>query len=122
MALQRSQRLSIAELQIGVAREKIHEIQGINTPKICAEAASALRDKHPGSKRKVDPKAFATKPPQGSPQQQVTKEPLPQDERPKTIKTIVGNKKTTTTKVSLLVPIYDFGYVDNLVGAQKCTL
>ena len=133
MALQRSQRLSIVELQIGVAREKIHEIQGINTPKVSADATYMVRDKHPGVKKKVRPQVASPRsvqqpqkpsqnPQQGSQSQQQIKDVSQQQESPKTIKTIAANKKATTTKLSLLVPIYDFGYVDNLVGAQKCVI
>ena len=38
--------------------------------------------------------------------------------QPKTIKTIAANKHVTNGKISLIVPLYDFGYVSNLMSAQ----
>jgi outer membrane protein TolC len=107
-ALERSERLSIAELEVGIARERINEIQGIDMPKISAEAAYNVRDKHPSCVRKA-PHPVG---PQTSPQSQ-------DEKRPSKIKTIVADKHGTTSKVSLVVPIFDFGYVDKLTLVQK---
>lgn len=109
-ALERNQLVSIAGLQMNVAREKINEIEGINTPKLSAEGLYTIRDKHPGSIRKAPVQQKPAASPPGLQQK---------EHRPSTIKTIVGHKKVATSKVSLIVPICDFGYVDRLVGAQK---
>jgi outer membrane protein len=110
-ALEHSQRLSIAELEVGVALEKIHEIEAINWPKLSAEGAYTLRNKPPGSVRKA-------------PAQPLGQTPQAQPSKPEKskIKTIVGDKKTGTGKVSLVVPLFDFGYVDRLVAAQKSNI
>jgi outer membrane protein TolC len=42
----------------------------------------------------------------------------PQERQPKKIVTLATNKEIRTGKLSLLVPLYDFGYVSNLLKAQ----
>lgn len=112
--LEKSQRLSIAELEVSIAEEKIHEIEGINTFKICAEGMYSIRDKHPGSVRKVPQQKVPKVPP--SAVQQKGEQP---QKTPSKIKTIVGHKENATSKLSLIVPICDFGYVDRLIAAQR---
>ena len=101
-ALLHSEVFSIAELHTLIATDKIQEIEGINRPKVSADAAYNWRDVRPGV---------------------VRKNPLygkdPDAPQPKEIKTIVASKVVRTGKVSLTVPVYDFGYVANLVSAQK---
>lgn len=119
MTLQRSRRLSIAEINILIAKEKINEILAYDTPTITADAVYGLRNKHPGVVRKVSPMPAGPPPPPGTSPPQG---PQHRDGSPTRIKTITGNKKTTNTKIALNIPIYDFGYTDNLVEAQNSTV
>ena len=104
LALHHSESLSIAELHTLIATDKIDEIKGINRPKICFDASYNWRDVRLGAVRK---NPMYGKTPDGSPPQ------------PKEIKTIISNKVVRTGKVSLVVPVYDFGYVANLISAQN---
>ena len=112
-ALIHSEELSIAELETLIATEKIQEIRGINLPKLTIDGSYNLRNNDLGSVRK-NPMYRKTQPP--APQIQGMPSPPPQ---PKNIKTIVANKHVTNGKVSLIVPVYDFGYVSHLMEAQS---
>lgn len=117
-AIGHSEELSIAEIQTLIATEKIQEIRGINLPKLSVDGSYNVRDCHQGFVRKNP--AYKKHPP--SPPQVPGMLPPPPSPSPphppKTIKTIGANKEVTTGKVSLIVPVYDFGYVSNLVKAQ----
>jgi outer membrane protein len=110
-ALVNSQELSIAELQTLIAREKIEEIHGINLPKISVDGSYNIRDKHPGVARR-NPLYHATP---TRPDQDPTEIP----EQPRRIKTIAANKDVATSKVSLIVPLYDCGHVNDMMRAQR---
>jgi outer membrane protein TolC len=115
-ALVHSEELSIAELETLIATEKIQEIRGINMPKLSVDGSYNIRSNHLGAVRKnpLYKKEMPSIP--DLPGMPPLPKPPPQ---PKTIKTIVANKEVTNGKVSLLVPVYDFGYVSNLVKAQS---
>ena len=107
LALQHSESLSIAELHTLIATDKIDEIKGINRPKLNFDASYNWRDVRLGAVRK---NPMYGKPDGGGPPQ------------PKELKTIVSSKVVRTGKVSLVVPVYDFGYVANLVSAQQAVV
>jgi outer membrane protein len=107
-AVKHSEELSIAELHTVIAREKINQIRGINLPKLTANGAYNIRNTHPGFVRK-NPN-YHQNTPEGMHQ------PPPQ---PKKIVAIAAEKEGVTGKISLLVPIYDFGYESNLMQAQE---
>ena len=111
-ALVHSEELSIAELQTVIAAEKIREIRGINYPKVMADGSYGIRNNHLGTERKNP--TYTHRP--SSPMMPGMPSPPPQ---PKNIKTIVANRHTAQGKLSLIVPLYDFGYVAHLEGAQK---
>lgn len=105
-ALAHSEELSIAELQTLIASEKIQEIRGINLPKLTVDGSYNLRNNDAGFVRKNPMyKKEEASSPAGPPQ-------------PKKIKTIAANKEVANGKLSLIVPVYDFGYVDSLLKAQ----
>jgi outer membrane protein TolC len=114
-ALQHSEVFSIAELHTLIATDKIREIEGINMPKVGFDASYNWRDVHLGTVRKnpmygkEPPPLFPGAPPMMPPQ-------------PKTIKTLIANKEVRTAKVNLTVPVYDFGYVADLVSAQRAVV
>lgn len=126
LALQQSERLSIAELEILIEKEKIREIQGANVPKLSAEAQVARRDKHPGSNAPSDitfPSREENRPrrekeggKRNTKEKKTTTNPK---EFPERIKTITGRKTENTAKVSLVVPIFDSGVVSNKVVSQR---
>jgi outer membrane protein TolC len=112
-ALKHSEDLTVAEMQILIDQEKINQIQGINLPKLSAEGRYQARDNHPGGVHKNP--AYG----QHRPEEQENHE---HPHIPKHIKSIGGDKETTSSKLSLIVPIYDFGRVSNMVSAQKHTV
>ena len=115
-ALHHSQELSIAELQTMIAQEKIDEIRGINIPKISAEGTYNVRDKDQGFVR--DNPLYHASP--TIPRPDVN--PLDIPEPPRRIKTISAEKKYTSSKVSLIVPLYDCGHVNDMMQAQRSTV
>ena len=114
-ALQHSEVFSIAELHTLIATDKIREIEGINMPKIGFDAAYNWRDVHLGTVRKNP--MYGKEPPPLFPGAPSLMPP-----QPKEIKTIIANKEIRTAKVNLMVPVYDFGYVADLVSAQRAVV
>ena len=114
--LKHSEELSIAELETWIATEKIEEIRGINLPKLSAHAAYDMRDKHAGFVRKNPMYKKEAQRPSPSLSESPSPPPPPQ---PKTITTLAANKEIRSAKLSLVVPVYDFGYVSNLMKAQR---
>ena len=106
--LDHSEAFSIAELHTLIATDKIREIEGINMPKINFDGSYNWRNVHLGTVRKNP--LYGKEPPIPIPNV-----PPP----PKKIRTLIANKEIRTAKVSLTVPVYDFGYVASLVSAQK---
>jgi outer membrane protein len=114
-ALVHSEELSIAELETLIASEKIQEIRGINLPKLTVDGSYNLRNNDAGFVRKNPAyKKEQSSPPHMPGMPSSSHPPIP----PKKIKTIATEKEVTNGKVSLIVPVYDFGYVSNLVKAQ----
>ncbi len=118
-AIAHSERMSIAELQTLIAAEKIREIRGINYPKISADGSYSIRNNHLGSERK---NPAYTKHPATAPALPWLPPPPPPPPQPKYLTTVVANKRVAQGKLSLTVPLYDFGYVFNLVGAQTAVV
>jgi outer membrane protein TolC len=115
IAIVHSEELSIAELETLIATEKIREIRGINLPKLTVDGSYNIRNNDIGFVRKNP----MYKKQQPTPPHVHGEPPAPRpDPQPKTIKTIAANKHVTNGKVSLIVPVYDFGYVSNLMKAQ----
>jgi outer membrane protein TolC len=114
-ALQHSEVFSIAELHTLIATDKIREIEGINMPKVGFDASYNWRDVHLGAVRKNP--MYGKEPPPLFPGA-----PSMMPPQPKTIKTLIANKEVRTAKVNLTVPVYDFGYVADLVSAQKAVV
>lgn len=112
-ALQNSEYLGIAEMEILIEKEKIREIQGINMPKLSAEGDVTRRDKHPGSNAPSD---ITRNPPHSNRSRKHQEE---ENDYPEQIKTISGRKVENRGKVSLIVPIYDCGLVSNKVKSQE---
>jgi outer membrane protein len=130
-AIDHSERLSIAELQTLIAREKIQEIRGINLPKLSVDGAYNVRNndagfvrKNPGYKEykkqqeyREEQQAEKERQPSGPISKSTSPPKLP--EPPKKIKTIATEKEWSAGKVSLVVPVYDFGYVSSLLQSQN---
>lgn len=110
-ALHHSQELSIAELQTLIAQERIEEIRGINLPKLTAEGSYNVRDKHQGFVRR-NPLFHET-------HTRPDQDPMDIPEQPRRIKTLSARKEITTSKVSLIVPLYDCGHVSDMMQAQR---
>ena len=109
-ALQQSERLSIADIQTLIEREKIREIKSRNNPKILAEGTVTRRDKHPGSDSPSDIMRNSKK---GSRSRDEA------DDFPERIKTISGRKAENNSKISLIVPLFDSGLVSNRAMSQE---
>jgi outer membrane protein TolC len=113
-ALKHSQDLSIADLNTLIATEKIREIQGINMPKLSAEGNYTVRNSRA---------AVVHKNPQHHNKQSPPHIPGAEDhEMPKPPKRLVmetAPKEVATGKISLVVPVYDFGYGSSLKQAQE---
>src|SRR5271169_291801 len=88
-----SERLSIAELETLVAREKIEEIRGGSLPKLSVDATANFRSNEPGFIRKNPAYEEALHKDQNAPASAV----LP----PKYLKTIAAQRQGANGKVSL---------------------
>lgn len=119
-ALKHSEELSIAELETLIATEKIREIRGINFPKLSADGCYNVRNNDLGFVRKNP--MYKKNPPKPPHSDGGESDHPPPPKQPKEIKTIAANKEVSSGKVSLIVPVYDFGYVSNLVKAQTSTI
>jgi outer membrane protein len=109
IALTNSEDLSIAELETLMANDEIRVIQGNNLPVLTATGNYISRNNHRGA-------VFWARPEHGGGEGQDHKHKRPRKEK---IKTIGGNKQIRTARLSLVVPIYDFDVVSNLVKSQK---
>ena len=119
-ALRHSEELSIAQLQTLIAKEKIQQIRGINLPKLSAGASYNLRDSHIASVRKnpMYQKTTQAKAPGFSLVPNVASSPAVPKQQKKLV-TVVADKEIRTGNVSLVVPVYDFGYGSSLMQAQE---
>lgn len=115
-AIRTSEALTVAEMQILIDQEKIHQILGINLPKLSAEARYSARNNHPGA-LSPNPAYHQHKPEDASGEQASH-----QNSSSRHIRSIGGDKETSTGKISLIVPIYDFGRVSNMMAAQESTV
>ncbi len=115
-ALAYSEELSIAEIETLTAREKIEEIRGINLPKLSLDGTGSFRNNEPGFIRR-NPAYDQQKAKPVSPNPSSPAEPIP-PRPPKHLKTIAAQRQGASGKLSLIVPIYDFGVVSNMMRAQ----
>jgi len=115
-SIKHSEALSIAELHTVIAAEKIRQIRGINLPKLTANGTYNRRNSQPGVVRYTPKPQKGPEQKMAGPQQfQLPKQP----HQPRKIITPVAPKESMTGKLSLVVPIYDFGYVSSLMQAQE---
>ena len=111
--LKTSESLTQRELATKIAEEKINEIRGINRPKVLFDAEYGKRNNHLGSITPNRMKDFSLS------------HPLDEEgdkthtKMPDKIKSVHARKEEWTTKTSLIVPIYDSGYVSNRTEAQE---
>lgn len=116
ICLKTSEHLSIRDLLTRIEVEKIQQIRGINKPKVSFNADYGMRDNHLGSKMRNHrhPSSEA---------EQDSNEIMPNARKHEniqdTIKTVTSRKEILTSSTSLIVPIYDSGYVSNRVLSQE---
>jgi len=108
ICLKNSEALSIKELLTRIEEEKIQQIKGINRSKVSFDADYGKRNNHLGS---VFPNPMNDSADEG--------ENCRHTKMPDKIKNIAGRKEILNSTTSLIIPIYDSGYVSNSVISQE---